>query len=281
MQYNGVRCEVFLSLCQTDILMKRVFAFLVLACLSLNASAQSYDRANDIVYRQGEPTCNLDVAYPAEKGENLPVVVWFHGGGLTKGRKSVPKDLLTGDKIVVGVEYRLHPSVSVAQIIDDSALAVSWVFGHIAEYGGSPQKIVLSGHSAGGYLVTMLAMDKKYLAAYDVDANDIAAVVPYSGQMITHYTERATKGIDPLTPVIDDLAPIAHLRADAPPMVIITGDRELELYGRYEENAYFVRMLKLHGHKDVTLYELQGFGHSMTKPGHCILNKFMRSVERK
>ena len=57
--------------------MKRVFAFLVLACLSLNASAQSYDRANDIVYRQGEPTCNLDVAYPAEKGENLPADIWL------------------------------------------------------------------------------------------------------------------------------------------------------------------------------------------------------------
>ena len=39
--------------------------------------------------------------------------------------------------------------------------------------------------------------------------------------------------------------------------------------------------VKLHGHKDVTLYELQGFGHSMTKPGHCILNKFISSVERK
>ena len=246
-------------------------------CTSM--SAQSYQRANGIVYRQGEATCNLDVAYPSEKGDTLPVVVWFHGGGLTKGHKSVPKDLLTGDKIVVGVEYRLYPTVSVAQIIDDAALAVSWVFGHIAEYGGSPQKIVLSGHSAGGYLVTMLAMDKKYLATYGVDANDVAAVVPYSGQMITHYTERATKGIGPLIPVIDDLAPIAHLRADAPPKVIITGDREMELYGRYEENAYFVRMLKLHGHKDVTLYELQGFGHSMTKPGHCILNKFIARFE--
>lgn len=261
--------------------MKRVFVFFVLVCLTLSLRAQSYDRADGIIYRDGEATCNLDVACPAEKGDSLPVVVWFHGGGLTKGHKSVPKDLLTGDKIVVGVEYRLYPNVSVAQIIDDAAMAVSWVFAHIEEYGGSTQKIVLSGHSAGGYLVTMLAMDKKYLAAYGVDADDVAAVVPYSGQMITHFTERASKGIDALTPVIDDLAPIAHLRADAPPMVIITGDREMELYGRYEENAYFVRMLKLHGHKDVTLYELQGFGHSMTKPGHCILNKFMRSVERK
>ncbi len=256
--------------------MRKLLVFVALICVcSISTFAQGYQREKDIVYRPGVKMCNLDVAFPEIKGENLPVVVWFHGGGLTKGKKAIPEELLKDNKIVVGVEYRLYPEVSVAQIIDDAALAVSWVFNHISEYGGSEQKIVLSGHSAGGYLVTMLALDKKYLATYEIDADKVAAVVPYSGQMITHFTERASRGIDALTPVIDDLAPIAHLRADAPPMVIITGDREMELYGRYEENAYFVRMMKLHGHKDVTLYELQGFGHSMRQPGHCILNKYM------
>ena len=254
---------------------KLLVLFVAICAWSICSFAQTYLREKNIVYRSGVQMCNLDVAFPEIKGENLPVVVWFHGGGLTKGEKSIPEELLKDNKIVVGVEYRLYPDVSVAQIIDDAALAVSWVFNNIADYGGSVQKIVLSGHSAGGYLVTMLSLDKKYLDVYGVDANRIAAVVPYSGQMITHFTERASKGIDALTPVIDDLAPIAHLRADAPPMVIITGDREMELYGRYEENAYFVRMMKLHGHKDITLYELQGFGHSMRQPGHCILNKYM------
>ena len=262
------------------VVMKRLYVLWILLCLSvLDVVAQDYQYEKDIIYRDGEPKCNLDVAYPSVKGSGQLVVVWFHGGGLTKGRKSVPKDLLTDGKIVVGVGYRLCPDVSVAQIIDDAAMAVAWVFRHIGDYGGDAGKIILSGHSAGGYLVSMLALDKKYLGAYGVDANDIAAVVPYSGQMITHFTERASKGIDALTPVIDDLAPIAHLRADAPPMLIITGDREMELYGRYEENAYFVRMLKLHGHKNVTLYELQGFGHSMTKPGHCLLNKYVKSLK--
>ena len=44
-------------------------------------------------------------------------------------------------------------------------------------------------------------------------------------------------------------------------MVLITGDRELELYGRYEENAYLYNMMKLAGHKQTTLHELGGYDH--------------------
>ena len=53
--------------------------------------------------------------------------------------------------------------------------------------------------------------------------------------------------------------------------------RELELFGRYEENAYFVRMMKLNGHKNITFYELDGFGHSdMAKPAHTLLLKYIK-----
>src|SRR5699024_12198971 len=58
---------------------------------------------------------------------------------------------------------------------------------------------------------------------------------------------------------------------------LITGDRELEMLGRYEENAYLARMLKLTEHPYVKLFELQGYGHDMTYPGFPIL----RSEERR
>lgn len=51
----------------------------------------------------------------------------------------------------------------------------------------------------------------------------------------------------------------------------------MELYGRYEETVYFVRMLRLNGHKDVTFFELDGFDHGdMAEPGHLILLKYIR-----
>ena len=60
-------------------------------------------------------------------------------------------------------------------------------------------------------------------------------------------------------------------------MLIISGDREMELYGRYEENAYFVRMLRLNGHKDITFLEVDGFGHGdMAQPAHMLLLKYIK-----
>ena len=71
------------------------------------------------------------------------------------------------------------------------------------------------------------------------------------------------------------------MRADAPPMLLITGDRELELLGRYEENAYMLRMMKLAGHKQTTLYELQGFDHGgMAEPAFPLLLKEVKRIEK-
>ena len=72
------------------------------------------------------------------------------------------------------------------------------------------------------------------------------------------------------------------MRPDAPPVIIISGDRELELYGRYEETAYFWRMLKLVGHPDVQLYELDGYSHGdMAAPAHHILKAQIRRIAGK
>ena len=71
------------------------------------------------------------------------------------------------------------------------------------------------------------------------------------------------------------------MRKDAPPILLITGDREKELLGRYEENAYLFRMLKVSGHQDVTLFEIDGYGHGMTDPAHPLLLKFVKRMRSK
>ena len=64
-------------------------------------------------------------------------------------------------------------------------------------------------------------------------------------------------------------------------MLLITGDREMELYGRYEENAYLLRMMKLAGHKRTTLYELQGFDHGgMAEPAFSLLLKEVAAITK-
>ena len=261
--------------------MKRLMLLALALLLPLSAAAGKYTTEKDIIYRKDVKSerCRLDVSYVAD-AKDRPVIIWFHGGGLTGGEKSTPQRLLSQDYVVVAAGYRLYPEAQVRDIIDDAAAAVAWVVGNISEYGGSTGKIYLAGHSAGGYLSAMLALDKHYLAKYGVDPDMFAGIVPYSGQMITHFTERASRGIPEARPVVDEMSPLYHIRPDAAPFLLITGGRNLEMLRRYEENAYFFEMMKYVGHRDISLYEEDGFDHGgMVAPGHLLLLKYIRERE--
>ncbi len=266
---------------------KKLTTFLLLISILTLGSAQevSYKLLKDIPYQSKAlnesdtyiaERCVLDLYYP-ENIENYPTTVWFHGGGLTGGDKHIPEGLLEQGMAVVAVRYRLYPKIKAPVYIQDAAAAVAWVFKNIASYKGDKSKIFITGHSAGGYLTSMVGLDKSYLAAYDIDANKIAGLIPLSGHTITHFTVRAERGIDGTRPIIDDLAPLYHVRADAPPLLLITGDRELEMLGRYEENAYMMRMMSVVGHKDTRILELDGYGHGIVEPSTPLI---LREVKR-
>jgi acetyl esterase/lipase len=266
--------------------------WLLLPCLLLvlytNAQT-SYKTEKDIPYYSAavnqkdtyiNSQCKLDIYYP-EGVKDFPTIVWFHGGGLTGGGKEIPQRLMAKGYAVIGVGYRFSPKVKAPAYIEDAAEAVAWAFKHIKAYGGSTKLIFLSGHSAGGYLAAMITLDKKYLQKLGVDADSVAGVIPFSGQMITHFTVREERGIKNTQPVIDEYAPLFHVRADAPPFLLITGDPEMELLGRYEENAYMKRMMGLAGHKRTRLFQLQGFDHGgMAEPAFPLLLKEVAAVTK-
>jgi acetyl esterase/lipase len=204
--------------------------------------------------------CVFDFYYPTNI-KDFPTIVWFHGEGLTGGKREIPEYLKECGFAVIGVEYRLSPNVKALECIKDAAAATAWAFKNIKKYGGNKSLIFISGMSAGGYLTYMVGLDKKYLAVHDIDANQIAALIPFSGHSITHFTVRKERGISGKQPIIDEMAPLYHVRPGASPMLIITGDREIEMLGRYEENAYMMRMMKVAGHKQVRIYELDGCNH--------------------
>jgi len=222
--------------------------------------------------------CVLDIYYPSAQG--FSTLVWFHGGGLTGGNKEIPAALKGNGICIVAVSYRLAPRVASPKYIEDAAAAVAWVFKNIARYGGDTSLIFLSGHSAGGYLAAMVGLDRRWLNAHGIDANRIAGLIPLSGQAITHFTIRKERGIPERQPVVDDFAPLYHVRPDAPPLTLITGDRELELLGRYEENAYLARMMRVAGHTRTKLLELDGYGHNMTEPAFPLLLNEIRRIEK-
>lgn len=271
--------------------MRRTFtlALTVLAIIAPAGAAQdkqpgaSHKTEKDVPYRTGggltdamRERCKLDVHYPVG-ATGAPVVVWFHGGGLVAGSKAVPAALANKGFVVVAANYRLAPKAKSPEYVEDAAAAVAWAFDNAETYGGSRKLVFVSGHSAGGYLASMVGLDKRWLKAHKIDADDIAGLVPFSGQSVTHFTVRAEKGIEKTRPVIDDMAPLYHVRKDAPPVLLLSGDRNKEMTGRYEETAYFWRMLKEVGHKDVELLELQGYDHGgMAEPGFPLLVRFVR-----
>lgn len=221
-------------------------------------------------------SCGLDLYHP-ENAPGFATVVWLYGGGLVSGQRHVPAELKEQGLAVVAVDYRLHPQVRAPVYIEDAAAAVAWTFRHIASFGGDPARIFLAGASAGGYLAMLVGLDRRWLAACGESADRLAGVVALTGQMVTHFTVRAERGIPERQVVVDDLAPLFHVRADAPPILLVTGDRELELLGRYEENAFFQRMLKVAGHTQNALHELKGRDHGgVESPGHALLLDFVR-----
>ncbi|EDY84116.1 conserved domain protein [Verrucomicrobiia bacterium DG1235] len=261
-----------------------LIATLLVALAHANTlAAQSiYQLRTNIPYTELEDAyaqerCKLDLYYP-DKTDGFPTLIWFHGGGLKNGNKHIPERLKSQGIAIVAVNYRMYPKVGTPVPIEDAASATAWVFENIASYGGDPDKIFISGHSAGGYLASMIGFDKSYLAAHDIDADRIAGLIPYSGHTITHMTVREAGGIPDTQPIIDKYAPLFHTRAGAPPIALLTGNRELELLGRYEENAYFWRMLQVVEHPDATLYEFDGYGHDMLEPAHPVALDFIKRI---
>jgi acetyl esterase/lipase len=260
----------------------------VIAALATHATAAEYKITENILYREGDgltdymkERCRLDVYHPTGV-EDFPTVVWFHGGGLSKGNRSIPEGLKGQGMAIVTANYRLHPKVKAPAYIEDAAAAVAWTFRNIENYGGSTERVFVAGMSAGGYLTSMIGLDKRWLGAHDIDANRIAGLIPFSGHTITHFTVRAERGIPGTQPLVDDLAPLYHVRKDASPLLLITGDRDLEMLGRYEETAYLWRMMKIAGHPETELYELEGFNHGQMRDPACpLLVRFVKKVAGK
>jgi len=204
--------------------------------------------------------CRLDIYYPARK-KGFKTVVWFHGGGLTEGEKFIPEPLTDKGIAVVAVNYRLSPAARSPAYIQDAAAAVAWTFKHIEEFGGDPSQIYVSGHSAGGYLALMLALDKGWLAAEGIDADRVAAYYPISGQTATHSTIRKERGLPAGTPVVDRMAPLGNIRKLGTDLMLFTGARSLEMTARYEENLYLKAALEGAGNTAIPLYEFDGADH--------------------
>ncbi len=251
---------------------KLITAAAILLMALASAAAQphpqdeGYNYIRNISYVPADETdayrkerCVLDIYYP-DTDKGFATLVWYHGGGLEGGNKELLEGFRRQGFAVVSVNYRLYPQAKCPSYLDDAAQALAWTFANIEKYGGNTDHIYVSGHSAGGYLTLMLTLAKEFTQQYGLDADRIAKSYPVSGQTVTHYTIRKERGLPDGIPVIDGFAPITHAGRGGAPLVLFSGDRDLEMLARWEENVHLQALLKNFGH-DSVLYELDGFNH--------------------
>ena len=184
---------------------------------------------SDIPYEPGARH-SLDVYAPTH-ATDAPVVVFIYGGNWTSGSKAmyrfVGAAMAAHGVVTVIPDYRLYPEVKFPAFVDDAARATAWTRANIARFGGDPHRIFLIGHSAGGQIATLLALDPQYLQADGLAQRDICGVIglagPYDFLPLTEPLYQDIFGPEADWPRSQ---PIDYVTPQAPPMLLLAGKND-------------------------------------------------------
>jgi acetyl esterase/lipase len=204
----------------------------------------------------GEPTVIKDVPYPgAAKGDRRrsfdlyrpakadakpPLLIFVHGGfwALSDDNyrigASIAETLVQDGVAVALVRYRLAPASRHPAQVEDVATAVAHLIHKAGEYGFDAKRIYLAGHSAGGHLAALVALDRKYLGRHKITTDRISGVIALSGifdltpvHEIGPQQRHATRqAFDTSFAALKNASPVTHVRADAPKFLILSAARD-------------------------------------------------------
>lgn len=167
----------------------------------------------------------------SDSDEAKPVIIFVHGGSWASGDPNdygfIARALVPEGFVVALPGYRLHPTVEFPAMLEDTASAIGWVKANIAAHGGDPERIILAGHSAGAYNVVMSALDTRWLEREGLSGDDIKAVIGLAGPY-DFYPFDTDSTIASFGNANDPEAtqPINAVRGDAPPMLLIHGEKD-------------------------------------------------------
>ena len=158
---------------------------LLLIAFALLTEAQAQEVKRNIPYATPAHERHVVDVYSPSQAKNLPVVFWIHGGGWQAGDKSSvqikPQAFMDKGFVFVSTNYRLLPNVDMGTIVRDIAKSIHWVYDHIADYGGDPDRLFIMGHSAGAQLAALVCTDDRYLKAEGLSLAIIKGCVPVDG----------------------------------------------------------------------------------------------------
>jgi acetyl esterase len=145
----------------------------------------------DVVYGPTQKRDHkLDVYVPARAERPLPVVMYVHGGGFSMLSKETHRvmafSIASRGYLTFNVNYRLGPRHLYPAPLEDVTQALLWVRDHCRAYGGDPDRIVIAGESAGGNLVTTLAVMGAYERPEPFARRLYEAKIPLRGVIATY-----------------------------------------------------------------------------------------------
>ncbi len=227
----------------------------------------------------------LDVYRPRGGVDGAPVLLQIHGGAWVVGDKSqqglpLMLHLAARGWVCVANNYRLSPRAEFPDHLIDCKLALRWVREHIAEYGGNPDFVVVTGGSAGGHLSSLVALtanDPAYQPGFEQTDTSVSACVPFYGvydvaemfdrghwgpQRRSARFERMIFGatLDEDRAAFERASPIAHVSEDAPPFFAVHGTSDNLV--PVTQARRFVAALRERSREPVLYAEIPGASHA-------------------
>jgi acetyl esterase/lipase len=227
----------------------------------------------------------LDLYLPkdAKPGDRRPVLLQIHGGAWIIGDKReqgrpLMTHLAARGWVCAASNYRLSPAATMPDQIVDVKRALAWLRAHVAEYGGDPDFICITGGSAGGHLSALAALtpnDPRFQPGFESVDTRVEACVPFYG--VFDFLDRAGdrrfgKMSEALGPMIfkcrpeenpelwDAVSPVARVHEAVPPFFVIQGSHDSLVFA--EEARTFVARLRAVSREVVQHAELPGAQHA-------------------
>lgn len=217
-----------------------IFIFLIALFSSCKVT-----KSKDITYMEegfhtNLPEKQLNIFSPKKAKELMPVLIFVHGGSWNSGKKELydffGKRLARKGILAVNIDYPLSPEYIITDITIAVAQSVKWVKENIDQYGGDPDQIYISGHSAGGHLAALISMKDEYFEELKVE-NPIRGAVLIDAAGLDMYGFLKKKNYPASTSYLKTFtndseiwkqtSPINYIDKDDPPLLIMMGGKTL------------------------------------------------------
>lgn len=259
---------------------------------------------SNLPYSEAGRRGHLDLYLPAGEDtiKDAPVLLQIHGGAWTLGAKEhqgrpLMNQMAAKGWICVAINYRLSPRDAWPAHIVDVKRAIAWIRGNIADYGGDPDYLAVTGGSAGGHLTALAALtanDPEFQPGFEGADTSVQAAVPFYGVYDFAGSTGLTNAIgmrdaflgprvmqttwQDAPDVYEAASPILRITPDAPDFFVIHG--ELDTLVAVDQARLFVAELRRTSKKSVVYAELPGTQHAFDV-FHSIRSAYaVRAVDR-